>query len=113
MLLARAGIRSNEAMIRYLFARLAMPFVFGLGVVADASGPQLLPIPENLRIFAALGGAVLGFYRAGRLPEEPGQKRAHQIGAGIAGRARPAGHLRRSGAQPRRGADAGIARARD
>ena len=35
MLLARAGIRSNEAMIRYLFARLAMPFVFGALVVAE------------------------------------------------------------------------------
>src|SRR5579864_1975105 len=29
MLLAQAGIRSNEAMVRYLFARLAGPFVFG------------------------------------------------------------------------------------
>src|SRR5690349_13144037 len=28
MLLAQAGLRSSEGMIRYLFARLAMPFVF-------------------------------------------------------------------------------------
>src|SRR5678815_2274501 len=29
MLLAQAGMRSNEVMIRYLFARVLMPFVFG------------------------------------------------------------------------------------
>lgn len=34
LLLAQAGIRSNEAMVKYLFARLAMPFVFGAVVLA-------------------------------------------------------------------------------
>src|SRR6266705_184329 len=48
MLLAQAGMRSNEAMIRYLFARLAMPFVFGAVVLADSYGAHMLPIPENL-----------------------------------------------------------------
>src|SRR5579863_1153999 len=38
MLLAQAGMRSNEAMVRYLFARLAMPFVFGAIVLADSYG---------------------------------------------------------------------------
>ena len=82
-LLARAGIRSSEAMVRYLFARLSMPFVFGLGVLADASGPQLLPIPEHLRLFAALGGAVLGFYAPDAFLKNRIQKRAHQIGLGL------------------------------
>src|SRR4029077_12017472 len=62
MLLAQAGLRSNEAMIRYLFARLAMPFVFGAVVLVDSYGAQILPIPENFRIFGALGAAVLGFF---------------------------------------------------
>ena len=82
-LLARAGMRSSEAMVRYLFARLAMPFVFGLGVLADGSGPQLLPIPEHLRLFAALGGAVLGFYAPDIFLKNRIQKRAHQIGLGL------------------------------
>ena len=82
-LLARAGIRSNEAMVRYFFARLSMPFVFGLGVLADASGPQLLPIPENLRTLAALGGAVLGFYAPDIYLKNLAQKRSHQIGLGL------------------------------
>jgi tight adherence protein C len=82
-LLARAGIRSSEAMVRYLFARLAMPFVFGLGVLADGSGPLLLPIPEHLRLFAALGGAMLGFYAPYAFLKNRIQKRAHQIGLGL------------------------------
>jgi tight adherence protein C len=82
-LLARAGIRSSEAMVRYLFARLAMPFVFGLGVVADGAGPQILPIPEHLSLFAALGGAILGFYAPDTFLKNRIQKRAHQIGLGL------------------------------
>src|SRR3954471_8822158 len=62
MLLARAGMRSGQAVVRYLFARLSLPFVFGLAVLIDNSGPHLLPIPEHLRFVAALGGAVIGFY---------------------------------------------------
>jgi tight adherence protein C len=82
-MLARAGIRSNEAMVRYLFARLSMPFVFGLGILADASGPHLLPVPEHLRMFAALGGAVLGFYAPGAFLRNRIQKRVHQIQLGL------------------------------
>src|SRR4051794_40345288 len=82
-LLARAGIRSSEAMVRYLFARLSMPFVFGLGVLADGSGPQLLPIPDHLRLFAAFGGAVLGFYAPDTFLKNRIQKRAHQIELGL------------------------------
>src|SRR5271170_3716155 len=47
MLLAQAGIRSNDAMVKYLFARLAMPFVFGALVVADSYGSHILPVPDN------------------------------------------------------------------
>jgi tight adherence protein C len=82
-MLARAGIRSNEATVRYLFARLSMPFVFGFGVLADGSGAHLLPIPEHLRLFAALGGAVLGFYAPDAFLKNRIQKRAHQLQLGL------------------------------
>jgi tight adherence protein C len=82
-LLARAGIRSNEAMVRYLFARLSLPFAFGLGVLVDASGPNLLPVPEDLRLFAALGGAVLGFYAPDVFLKNRIKKRAHQLELGL------------------------------
>ena len=83
MLLARAGIRSNEAMVRYLFARLAMPFVFAAVVVVDSFGLQLLPIAERFRIFAALGAAVLGFYATDVFLKNLIQKRSHQLELGL------------------------------
>jgi tight adherence protein C len=83
MLLAQAGLRSNEAMIRYLFARLAMPFVFGAIVLADSYGAHMLPIPERFRMMAALGAAVLGFFAPDVLVKNFIKKRAHQMDLGL------------------------------
>lgn len=83
MLLAQAGMRSNEAMVRYLFARLAMPFVFGAIVLLDSHGAQMLPIPENLRIFAGFGAAVLGFFAPDVFIKNLAKKRAHQMELGL------------------------------
>ena len=83
MLLAQAGLRSNEAMIRYLFARLAMPFVFGAVVLADSYGAQMLPIPEKFRMIAALVAAVLGFFAPDVLVKNFIKKRAHQMELGL------------------------------
>src|SRR5678816_3587679 len=60
-LLAQAGMRSNEVMIRYLFARLSMPFVFAAIVVVDSYGAHIIPIPESMRMFAALGAATVSY----------------------------------------------------
>lgn len=83
MLLAQAGMRSNEVMIRYLFARLAMPFVFAAVVLADSYGAQMLPIPEKLRVFAALGAAVLGFFAPDVFIKNLIKKRSHQMELGL------------------------------
>jgi len=83
MLLAQAGMRSNEVMIRYLFARLAMPFVFGAVVLADTYGAHVLPIPESLRTFGALGGAILGFFAPDVFIKNLIKKRSHQMELGL------------------------------
>src|SRR6266581_4617827 len=85
MLLAQAGMRTNEAMIRYLFARLAMPFVFGALVLFDSYTTHLLSIviPDNYRIFGALGGAVLGFFAPDVFIKNLIKKRAHQMELGL------------------------------
>ena len=83
MLLAQAGMRSNEAMIRYLFARLAMPFVFGALVLFDSYTTHLIPIPGDYRIFTALGAAVLGFFSPGVFIGNMIKKRAHQMELGL------------------------------
>ncbi|HTT80064.1 MAG TPA: hypothetical protein VMF86_10330, partial [Stellaceae bacterium] len=61
-LLAQAGIRSDDAMVRYLFARFAAPISLAALVVLDNYGPHLLPIPEGLRSLAPIGGVVIGFF---------------------------------------------------
>jgi tight adherence protein C len=82
-MLAQAGLRSNEVMIRYLFSRLAMPFVFGAIVLADSYGARMIPIPENFRMIGALGAAVLGFFAPDVLIKNLIKKRAHQMELGL------------------------------
>ncbi|MGE5269785.1 MAG: type II secretion system F family protein [Thiohalocapsa sp.] len=83
MLLAQAGMRSNEAMVRYLFARLAMPFVFGAIVLIDSYGAQMLPVPEKFRTFVAVGAALLGFFAPDVFIKNLIKKRAHQMELGL------------------------------
>ena len=83
MLLAQAGIRTNEAMIKYLFARLAMPFVFGALVVADSYGPHILPVPDKYRVLAAGVAALLGFFSPDIVIKNLVKKRAHQMELGL------------------------------
>ncbi|HVH79131.1 MAG TPA: type II secretion system F family protein, partial [Stellaceae bacterium] len=65
MMLARAGMRSPEAMIRYLFARVSLPLVFGMVEMIDSYTLHLLPVPPNMRMMAAAGAAVFGFFAPG------------------------------------------------
>ncbi len=83
MLLAQAGMRSSETMVKYLFARLAMPFVFGAIIVADSYTLHLIPIPQSLRMFGALGGAVLGFFFPDIFIKNLIKKRQHQMELGL------------------------------
>jgi len=64
-LLAQAGMRTREAMIRYLFARACMPLVFASAMVADSYGAHVLPIPPNFRWAAAFAAAMFGFFAPG------------------------------------------------
>ena len=83
LLLAQAGLRSNEAMIRYLFGRLSLPLGFASVMLADAYGAHLLPIPERFRVFAAFGAAVLGSFAPGVFLRNRIQKRTHRIELGL------------------------------
>jgi len=55
-MLAQAGIRSRDAMIGYLFARITLPFLFGLALLADANVFHLLPIPPQFRYLMPFAG---------------------------------------------------------
>ncbi len=78
-LLARAGIRSTDAMIGFLFARLILPSLFGFAMLADNSVLHLLAIPPALRFAPAMGAALFGFYAPKIYLTNAAGKRAKQL----------------------------------
>src|SRR5947207_11421827 len=82
-LLAQAGMRTREAMIRYLFARACMPLVFASAMVADSYGAHVLPIPPNYRWAAAFGAAMFGFFAPGVFIKNLITKRQKQLQLGL------------------------------
>jgi tight adherence protein C len=83
MMLARAGMRSRDAMIRYLFARLSLPLVFAVAEMIDGYTLHLLPVPPNLRLLAAAGAAVFGFYAPGIYIKNITAKRQKRLQLGL------------------------------
>ena len=77
--LARAGIRSPDAMIGYLFARLSLPSLFGVAVLADSSILHVLAIPPDFRFMPAMVAALLGFYAPNIYLKNVAGKRAKQL----------------------------------
>jgi tight adherence protein C len=78
-LLARAGIRSPDAMIGFLFARLILPSLFGVAMLADSSVLHLLAIPQELRFLPAMAAALFGFYAPKIYLTNLAAKRAKQL----------------------------------
>ncbi|HWD60483.1 MAG TPA: type II secretion system F family protein [Stellaceae bacterium] len=83
MMLARAGMRSRDAMIRYLFARLSLPLVFAVAAMIDGYTLHLLPVPSNLRLLAAAGAAVFGFFGPGIYISNLTKKRQKRMQLGL------------------------------
>jgi tight adherence protein C len=83
LLLAQAGLRSQEAMIRYLFARVMLPFAFVLAVLFDRYASHLLPIPPNFTAIALLGAAIIGFWGPGMFLKNRAGKRGHRMQLGL------------------------------
>ena len=77
--LARAGIRSPDAMIGYLFARLSLPSLFGCAALLDSSVLRMLPLPPDLRFLPAIAAALLGFYAPNIYLKNVAAKRAKQL----------------------------------
>ena len=85
MVLAQAGLRSNEAMVRYLFARVLMPFVFAALVLVDSYTTHFLHIliADRWRTLSAVVAAVLGFFAPDAFIKNLIKKRSHQIELGL------------------------------
>ena len=79
LLLARAGLRSPDAMIAFLFARLSLPMLFAVAMLVDSSILDVLPLPHELRFVPAVGAALLGFYAPKLYLRNAAAKRAKKL----------------------------------
>lgn len=78
-MLARAGIRSQDAMVGYLFAQICLPFLFGGLMVADTHLFHLMPLGPRFGFLPALAGVLFGFYAPKIYLRNAADKRAKQI----------------------------------
>jgi tight adherence protein C len=62
ILLSRAGYRKNDALVVFFFAKLSLPFVFGLLGVLFIYVLPVVQIQGNLKWLACLGLVVVGGY---------------------------------------------------
>jgi tight adherence protein C len=81
--LARAGMRSQDAMVRYLFAQISLPFLFGSLALADAHLLHLMPLSPQFRFMPAMAAVLFGFYAPKLYLKNVGDKRAKQILLGL------------------------------
>jgi tight adherence protein C len=82
-LLARAGIRSQDAMVRYLFAQISLPFVFGFLALADTHMLHLMPVPSQFGFVPAMAAVLFGFYAPKIYLGNAANKRAKQLQLGL------------------------------
>lgn len=79
LLLARAGKRSSDAMVAFLFARLMLPSIGVAAALANDTVLHLLRVPHNWRFVPAIGAALLGFYAPKLYLKNAGARRAKQL----------------------------------
>jgi len=77
--LMRAGWRSKDAIIRYLFMKLSLPLVFGVIVVFLVYGLNLYDLAPITKLGAALGSVILGAYLPDVIVKNATQKRQDTI----------------------------------
>ena len=73
--LMRAGWRSKDAIIRYLFMKLFLPFIFGVIVVVLLYGLNLYELAPIAKLGAALGSVIFGAYLPDLIVKNMTQKR--------------------------------------
>jgi tight adherence protein C len=77
--LMRAGWRSKDAIIRYLFMKLFLPLVFGVIVVFMLYGLNVADLSPQIKLGASLGGVIFGAYLPDLVVKNMTQKRQEII----------------------------------
>jgi len=77
--LMKAGWRSKDAMVRYFFFKLVLPFAFGIIAVTLLYGLKLYQMEDSTRAMVAIGSVALGAYLPDILIKNAAQKRQDAI----------------------------------
>ena len=77
--LARAGFRSKDALVGYLFCKFCLPFIFGAIAVVAVYGFETFELQPMQKILVAIGIVVLGAYGPDLFVKNAGQKRQEKI----------------------------------
>ena len=77
--LARAGFRSKDALIGYLFCKFCLPFIFGGIAVVVVYGTETFDLQPLQKMLVAIGIVVLGAYGPDLFVKNAGQKRQEKI----------------------------------
>lgn len=73
--LARAGWRSRDAMVAYLFFRLSLPFAFGVLAVSAIYILQIYPVKPVLKPSICFGAVLFGYFLPVLIVKNQGDKR--------------------------------------
>jgi tight adherence protein C len=77
--LMRAGWRSKDAIILYLFLKVALPFAFGAAAVAMFYGLNVLDLATPGKLAATIAGVLIGAYLPDIVIKNAATKRAENI----------------------------------
>jgi tight adherence protein C len=77
--LARAGWRSKDAVVRYLFARIALPFAFGGGALLLLYGFDAYNLETTVKLLVSLVAVMVGAYVPDMLVKNAALKRQDKI----------------------------------
>jgi tight adherence protein C len=81
--LARAGWRSRDAVVVFLFCKLSLPFVFGLAAYVCFSLLKMFTLPPLAQSLAPIVGVALGAYAPDVFLKNAIQKREQTITKGL------------------------------
>lgn len=77
--LTHAGWRNKDALVKYLFLKLALPFVFGATALFVVFGMELYDLDTMRKTLACLAAVILGAYLPDIVTKNAAQKRQDKM----------------------------------
>ena len=81
--LSQAGWRSSDALVRYLFAKVTLPILFGVGAVVMFQWLHIYNLPPMVRLGITVGIVLLGFGVPDIMVKNAVDKRTNKIRKGL------------------------------